>query len=33
MLTALGITPPEIDGWMYGESLGALVKTENNLTF
>ena len=26
MLTALGITPPEIDGWMYGESVGALVK-------
>lgn len=26
MLTALGITPPEIDGWIYGESLGALVK-------
>lgn len=26
MLTALGITPPEIDGWMYGETLGALTK-------
>ena len=26
MLTALGITPPEIDGWMYGETLGAMVK-------
>jgi uncharacterized damage-inducible protein DinB len=25
MLTALGITPPEIDGWHYGESVGALV--------
>ena len=26
MLTALGITPPEMDGWMYGESRGALIK-------
>ena len=26
MLTALGITPPKIDGWKYGESVGALVK-------
>ncbi len=25
MLTALGITPPETDGWHYGESVGALV--------
>jgi uncharacterized damage-inducible protein DinB len=25
MLTALGITPPDIDGWMYGEAVGALV--------
>jgi uncharacterized damage-inducible protein DinB len=26
MLTALGIRPPEIDGWTYGETQGALVK-------
>ena len=26
MLNALGITPPEMDGWMYGDTLGALVK-------
>jgi uncharacterized damage-inducible protein DinB len=26
MLNALGITPPEMDGWMYGETLGALDK-------
>jgi uncharacterized damage-inducible protein DinB len=26
MLTAQGITPPEMDGWMYGESQGALAK-------
>ncbi len=25
MLTALGITPPEIDGWSYGEVTNALV--------
>ncbi len=25
MLTALGITPPVVDGWIYGETLGALV--------
>lgn len=25
MLTALGITPPSIDGWDYGESVSALV--------
>lgn len=25
MLTALGITPPSIDGWDYGESVGALA--------
>ncbi len=25
MLTALGITPPSIDGWDYGESVNALV--------
>ena len=24
MLTALGITPPEIEGWTYGETIGAL---------
>ena len=26
MLTALGITPPEVDGWIYGSTLGALAK-------
>lgn len=26
MLTALGVTPPEIDGWDYGLATGALVK-------
>jgi uncharacterized damage-inducible protein DinB len=26
MLSALEITPPEIDGWMFGESIGALRK-------
>jgi uncharacterized damage-inducible protein DinB len=25
MLTALGVTPPSIDGWDYGEFVGALV--------
>ena len=25
ILTALGITPPEIDGWSYGEATGGLV--------
>jgi hypothetical protein len=25
MLTALGITPPDIDGWSYGEVTNALV--------
>jgi len=25
MLSALGITPPEIDGWDFGEAVGALV--------
>lgn len=25
MLSALGVTPPEIDGWSYGEAAGALV--------
>lgn len=25
MLTALGVTPPSIDGWDYGESVNALV--------
>jgi uncharacterized damage-inducible protein DinB len=29
MLTALGVTPPEIDGWSYGEFAGALVPTDN----
>jgi uncharacterized damage-inducible protein DinB len=28
MLTALGITPPSIDGWDYGESVSALVPIE-----
>lgn len=28
MLTALGITPPSIDGWDYGESINALVPME-----
>jgi len=26
MLTALGITPPNLDGWSYGEAAGALKK-------
>ena len=25
MLTALGVTPPDIDGWDYGDAVGALV--------
>lgn len=25
MLTALGVTPPEIDGWVFAEATGALV--------
>ncbi len=25
MLTALGVTPPELDGWAYGEATGTLV--------
>jgi uncharacterized damage-inducible protein DinB len=25
MLTALGLTPPDLDGWSYGEATGALV--------
>jgi uncharacterized damage-inducible protein DinB len=29
MLTALGITPPSIDGWDYGEVSGALVPISN----
>ena len=28
MLTDLGITPPELDGWTYGEFSGAMVKIE-----
>ena len=28
MLSALGITPPEIAGWEYGEATGALVPVE-----
>lgn len=28
MLTALGVTPPSIDGWDYGEAAGALVLIE-----
>ena len=26
MLTALGVTPPEIDGWSYGEFVGAFAR-------
>jgi len=29
MLSALGITPPEIDGWDYGQAVGGLVPLEN----
>lgn len=31
MLTSLGVTPPDIDGWSYGEFTGALIpiKKEN----
>ena len=25
MLSALGITPPDLDGWSYGEAIQALV--------
>ena len=25
MLSALGVTPPEVDGWMFGETLNALI--------
>jgi uncharacterized damage-inducible protein DinB len=25
MLSALGVTPPEIDGWSYGEAANALI--------
>jgi uncharacterized damage-inducible protein DinB len=25
MLTAVGVTPPDLDGWAYGEAAGALV--------
>ena len=28
MLTALGITPPDIDGWSYGDSTGAYLPAE-----
>jgi uncharacterized damage-inducible protein DinB len=28
MLSALGVTPPEIDSWMYGEAVRALVPIE-----
>lgn len=28
MLTAMGITPPAIDGWDYGDAMGALVLKE-----
>lgn len=28
MLTALGITPPDVDGWCYAEATGALVPIE-----
>ncbi|MBW3589973.1 MAG: DinB family protein [Actinobacteria bacterium] len=30
MLTVLGITPPEIDGWMFGEVTGALRERTAN---
>lgn len=29
MLTALGVTPPELDGWSYGEAVKALVPAAN----
>jgi uncharacterized damage-inducible protein DinB len=29
MLSALGITPPDIDGWDYGEAVGALVPVKD----
>jgi uncharacterized damage-inducible protein DinB len=25
MLSALGVTPPELDGWDYGEAINALI--------
>ena len=25
MLTALGVTPPDLDGWDYGEATNALI--------
>jgi len=25
MLNALGVTPPDMDGWAFGEATGALV--------
>ncbi|MFN2143953.1 MAG: DinB family protein [Anaerolineales bacterium] len=28
MLTALGVTPPDLDGWSYGEATGALVPVQ-----
>jgi len=28
MLTAMGITPPDIDGWSYGEATHTLIPTE-----
>ncbi|MEO8607622.1 MAG: DinB family protein [Chloroflexota bacterium] len=29
MLTAMGITPPQIDGWYYGEATGTVFKIES----
>ena len=30
MLSALGMSPPDIDGWSYGEATGALVPVSEN---
>lgn len=29
MLSALGVTPPDVDSWSYGEATGGLVKVED----
>ena len=29
MLNAIGITPPDLDGWSYGEATNALVPTSS----
>lgn len=31
MLSALGVTPPDIDGWIYGEFTNALFPIENRI--